>query len=235
MEERSNSSKSFMVTAMFSLFLGVIGVDRFYVGKVGTGILKLITIGGFGIWYLIDLILVYTGNMKDKQGRQLVGRKENLKLAVIILIIALAFGIVLPKPQPAQLNTTTPQTTVQPATDANKDVAPPVTEKPAEPSVPTEYKSALNKATTYANTMHLSKAGVYDQLTSEYGEKFSPEAAQYAVDNVKANWNDNALQKAKTYQDSMSMSPAAIYDQLTSSYGEKFTPDEANYAIQNLS
>jgi hypothetical protein len=82
--------------------------------------------------------------------------------------------------------------------------------------------------------MYLSKAGVYDQLTSAYGEKFSAEAAQYAIDNVKANWNENALAKAKTYQNSMSMSPAAIRDQLTSSYGEKFTPEEADYAIQHL-
>jgi hypothetical protein len=80
----------------------------------------------------------------------------------------------------------------------------------------------------------LSKAGLYDQLTSEYGEKSSPEAAQYAVDNVQADWNANALAKAKSYRDQMSMSPAAIRDQLASAYGEKFTPAEADYAIQHL-
>ena len=92
----------------------------------------------------------------------------------------------------------------------------------------------MKKADTYANTMHLSKQGLYDQLTSEYGEKFSAEAAQYAIDNVKADWNANALAKAKTYQDQMSMSPSAIHDQLTSEYGEKFTEEEADYAIANL-
>lgn len=102
------------------------------------------------------------------------------------------------------------------------------------PAVPAEYKSALNKATSYVNTMHMSKKGVYDQLVSEYAEKFSPEAAQYAIDNVKANWNANALAKAKNYQGQMNMSPAAIRDQLVSSYGEKFTEAEADYAIQNL-
>lgn len=101
-------------------------------------------------------------------------------------------------------------------------------------TIPAEYKSALNKATTYANTMNMSKQGVYDQLVSEYGEKFSPAAAQYAIDNVKANWNANALVKAKTYQNTMDMSPAAIHDQLTSNYGEKFTQAEADYAIQHL-
>jgi hypothetical protein len=102
------------------------------------------------------------------------------------------------------------------------------------PKVPSEYKSALSKASSYANTMHMSKAKVYDQLVSEYGEKFTPEAAQYAIDNVKADWNANALAKAKDYQKTMNMSPAKIHDQLTSSYGEKFTAAEADYAIEHL-
>jgi hypothetical protein len=100
--------------------------------------------------------------------------------------------------------------------------------------IPQEYRSALAKAKTYSDTMHMSKAGLYDQLTSEYGEKFSAEAAQYAVDHVQADWNRNALEKAKIYQQSMNMSPAAIWDQLVSEYGEQFTKEEADYAIENL-
>ena len=69
----------------------------------------------------------------------------------------------------------------------------------AEANVPTEYKSALRQADTYANTMHMSKIGLYDQLTSEYGGKFSAEAAQYAVDNVVTDWNANALASAQNY------------------------------------
>ena len=105
---------------------------------------------------------------------------------------------------------------------------------PAAPAVPVEYSSALTKADIYANQMHMSKAGLYDQLVSEYGEQFSAEAAQYAVDNVQTDWNANALAKAKTYQNEMAMSPAAIHDQLTSEYGEQFTVEEADYAIANL-
>ena len=101
-------------------------------------------------------------------------------------------------------------------------------------NVPAEYKSALNQANTYANTMHMSKQGVYDQLVSDYGGKFSPAAAQYAVDNVKADWNANALAKAKDYQSQQSLSPSAIHDQLTSDAGEKFTPEQADYAIAHL-
>lgn len=82
--------------------------------------------------------------------------------------------------------------------------------------------------------MHMSKTGIYNQLTSEYGDQFSAEAAQYAIDHINVDWNENALQKAKTYQDEMNMSPAAIRDQLISEYGEQFTPEEADYAISNL-
>ncbi|PUB05901.1 host cell surface-exposed lipoprotein [Paenisporosarcina sp. OV554] len=82
--------------------------------------------------------------------------------------------------------------------------------------------------------MHMSKAGIYDQLTSEHGENFPPEAAQFAIDNIVFDWKENALKKAQSYAETMNMSDSAIYDQLISEYGEKFTPEEAQYAIDNL-
>lgn len=106
--------------------------------------------------------------------------------------------------------------------------------KETAPSVPTEYRSALTKAKQYSSMMHMSKQGIYDQLTSEYGEKFSAEAAQYAIDHLKVDYNQNALAKAKDYQSQMNMSPEAIRSQLTSSSGEKFTQSEADYAVNHL-
>jgi hypothetical protein len=82
--------------------------------------------------------------------------------------------------------------------------------------------------------MYMSRQGIYDQLTSADGDKFSAAAAQYAVDNLKADYNANALATAKQYQSQMSMSPAAIHDQLTSQDGDKFTSSEADYAVQHL-
>ncbi len=66
------SPKLRLVALLLCFFLGVLGVHRFYIGKVGTGILMLLTLGGLGIWVLIDLILIAAGTLTDKQGRALV-------------------------------------------------------------------------------------------------------------------------------------------------------------------
>lgn len=65
------SDKNWLATLLLCLFLGGIGVHRFYVGKVGTGILQLITLGGCGIWTLIDLIMIITGSFTDKDGNKI--------------------------------------------------------------------------------------------------------------------------------------------------------------------
>lgn len=68
MENIEKSEKGFVPTLLLCLFVGFLGVHRFYVGKIGTGILMLLTFGGFGIWSLIDLILIACGSFKDKKG-----------------------------------------------------------------------------------------------------------------------------------------------------------------------
>ena len=143
---------------------------------------------------------------------------------IVVLVVLIALG---------SIGSSGEQNSIQNQTDGTSAKVE-AADASATPSVPAEYKAALKKATSYANTMHMSKRGVYQQLTSDYGEKFTPEAAQYAVDNVKADWNANALAKAKGYQNTMNMSPAKIHDQLTSDYGEKFTQAQADFAIQHL-
>lgn len=68
MDNSAISPKSRLVALLLCLLFGVFGIHRFYVGKIGTGILMLITIGGFGIWAVIDLILIIIGSFKDKAG-----------------------------------------------------------------------------------------------------------------------------------------------------------------------
>ena len=62
------SEKGFVPTVLLCFFLGVLGIHRFYVGKIGTGILQLVTLGGLGIWVLIDFIMIVVGKFTDRNG-----------------------------------------------------------------------------------------------------------------------------------------------------------------------
>ena len=87
------AEKSFVTTWLLSLFLGQFGADRFYLGQMGLGFLKLLTCGGCGIWALIDLIRVLAGSVKDKYGRPLRGLRENQNLAIIVSVVVIVLGV----------------------------------------------------------------------------------------------------------------------------------------------
>lgn len=87
--------RSFLVSWLLSYFLGILGVDRFYLGYTGLGIAKLLTCGGCGIWALIDLILILAGQMRDRQGQELEGYAEGRTVAWIVVGALLALSIVV--------------------------------------------------------------------------------------------------------------------------------------------
>ena len=68
MPEQQNSDKSFVATLILCLLLGSFGVHRFYVGKIGTGIIMLLTLGGLGVWQLIDIIRIAIQKFSDSNG-----------------------------------------------------------------------------------------------------------------------------------------------------------------------
>jgi TM2 domain-containing membrane protein YozV len=105
------SQKSFLVTWLLSLFLGVLGIDRFYLGKIGTGILKLVTFGGLGVWWLIDLIITLTGNARDKEGRVVADYQKYRLVAVIVTAVVILLSIVV-GPISAQRGGTQPDSAI---------------------------------------------------------------------------------------------------------------------------
>lgn len=65
------SDKKILVAFLLVFFLGIFGLHRFYVGKIGTGVAQILTLGGLGIWAFIDMIIIVVGSFKDKDGKTL--------------------------------------------------------------------------------------------------------------------------------------------------------------------
>ena len=67
----TTSTTDWLTLFLLTFFVGVLGVHRFYVGKIGTGFLMLLTLGGLGVWFLVDLILVVTEQFTNKDGEKI--------------------------------------------------------------------------------------------------------------------------------------------------------------------
>ena len=70
------SNKDFLTTLFLCIFIGILGAHRFYVNKQGSGLLMLLTAGGFGVWCLIDLAMFSSGHFKDKEGQNIKYKKR---------------------------------------------------------------------------------------------------------------------------------------------------------------
>lgn len=104
--------------------------------------------------------------------------------------------------------------------------------------LPMGQKNAVKSAQSYLRNMAFSRAGLFQQLTSEYGEGYTEEDAEAAIalieENGKVDWNAEAAESAENYISGMAFSRNGLYQQLTSEYGEHFTDEQATYAISYL-
>jgi TM2 domain-containing membrane protein YozV len=92
---RPDKQRHFIAAFMFSFYFGLLGADRFYLGKYFTGILKFLTLGGLSIWAMVDLQLITSGNMKDKWGNPLIDAKKYKKFAKRTIFWTYAFVLIL--------------------------------------------------------------------------------------------------------------------------------------------
>jgi TM2 domain-containing membrane protein YozV len=94
--KKVHKQRHFLIAFFFSFMWGTWGVDRFYMGYIVTGILKLLTFGGLGIWTLVDFIFISSGFMKDKQGQPMLQAAEYKKFASrTVLWFAIILGVVV--------------------------------------------------------------------------------------------------------------------------------------------
>ncbi len=260
-DDRGVMHKNWLTAFFLSLILGGLGADRFYLGKPGTAVLKIFTLGGFGIWYLIDLIMIATKNVHgvawENTGKEAV-KKAWIGFAVVFVLgmfigIAGASGDTTKKAD--STNTAakssggdgTPtvagtiedkQATAAPApTPAPAAATPAPTAKAAAPPL-APAPAAPSASVSQKNALNKAKQYLsytsfsHDGLIGQLEyEQFSTADATYGADNVGADWNQQAAKKAKDYMSYSSFSRGSLIAQLEY---DKFTTAQATYGADSV-
>jgi len=92
----------------------------------------------------------------------------------------------------------------------------------------------VSAARSYLALSGFSRQGLIDQLSSEYGDKFSVEDATAAVDSLDVDWNAEATESAQSYTKLQGFSCQGLIDQLSSEYGEQFTSEQAAFGAASM-
>jgi len=238
------SNKSFLVTWLLSLLIGVFGVDRFYLGKVGTGLLKLFTLGGLGIWALIDLILVLTNKTRDKQGLPLEGYDKHKKVALIVTGVVILLSFIF--------NSTRGEAAPTSVSAVNDSAAAPVaaaTQDPAAAKAEADAAAKAEKAEADAAAKAEADAAAAAKAEKAEADAAAKAEADAAAKAAKAEADaaakaaaeaaakagtvsqQNALRKAESYLEFTAFSRTELIGQLEYN---KFSVADATWAVDRL-
>lgn len=188
--------KNWFTAFLLSLFLGWLGADRFYLGKAGTAVLKLVTIGGLGIWALIDFILIASESMPGVEwtsGKSKEDKKKAWVIFAIVAVIGLIIAVSSPSSDNSQSSTQSKESAAQPTSTKQENLQ---TAKPAKRQV--EGKAATLGAGTFTGGKDIA-AGLYDVTpgAGQSGNFIVNDAASYnevlgsfGVNKVRARISD---------------------------------------------
>ncbi|GAA4028779.1 hypothetical protein GCM10023063_08060 [Arthrobacter methylotrophus] len=188
-------NKSFLTTWLLSLLLGGLGIDRFCLGKVGTGILKLLTFGGVGIWALIDLILVLTNKQTDKRGNKLAGYDQHKKVALIVTLAVVVLSIII---KSTTGGSSAPASSVAPAAaPAATSAAPAAPPAPAAPATWTKVAELAGSTDAASQSFQLSGTETRLVYTFTGGKVLNGQPAAigaiYLMDDGKDKTKDGGI------------------------------------------
>lgn len=103
-----------------------------------------------------------------------------------------------------------------------------------EPKFTVAQEAAIRTAQSYVDTLPFSRAGLIDQMTSEYGSQYDRPLALFAVNHVDVDYNAEAVEAAQSYLDTMGYSRQGLIDQMTSPHGSQFTAAQATQAVNKI-
>lgn len=193
--------------------------------------------------FLIGLVMLFINLVKKKSKKQPL-------IILIVGFLLFIIGVAIPSNSDTKESkkSTTSVSTTETKKEETKVTSQSSTKKPKPSSkVLTAQEKAIDGLTgnslaqtktaiSYLYTGHMSKQGLYDQLTSEYGSQMTVDEANNAINRIDplVNWNNLAILSAKSYRETGNLTGQALIDQLTSEYGSRFTPEQAQYGVLHI-
>ena len=244
------SEKSFLATWLFAWLLGFFAVDRFYLGKVGTGLIKLFTFSGLGVWWLVDIVLVLTGAQRDKQGRTLAGFDKHKKVAWIVTAAWLVLAVIVSSVSGAA-NSGTPTATVSSDVEATDDAAAaddaedvavvePVAVEPAQVAIPDVTGLTASAAIANLRAAGFETADAEDPdatvtattpATGGTADKGSTVVLTVEVKPTLTLPQQNAIGKAESYLEYQAFSRSGLIAQLEF---EGYSTEDATFGTDHI-
>jgi hypothetical protein len=124
-------------------------------------------------------------------------------------------------------STITPSSPTEPPVPARPTAA--ASGSPTSPNLTAAQRNAVRSASAYLKLSGFSRQGLIDQLSSEYGDRFSVGDATVAVDSLEINWRAQAARSATSYLKMSGFSCKGLIDQLSSEHGDKYSVEQATY------